>query len=529
MRTKILFIFTILLISNHLLAQNYFPTTGSAQTARIDGSPFFNGELIFVNGGNLLMQNDSKILFPGTGNSIVGNTLYIKAHDYRTDNIWMRDAIVEFDLDGVLNNDYAGLKYGYQTSKNESFGSIAGNGFYKNAYSELNRLYMTFGSEPWNSTLGINVLPDGKVGIGTLSPTTNLEISSNALNESGLILTNLTSFSPSTSGAKAIGVTSTGEVVTIDSGGGNYDRAWLTTGNLGTTASNSTYPNNVNNNFLGTIDNQPLVIATNNKERLRISTTGRITFHNNDISPNNVNNLYLGGGNETASGTNNFANTAVGLAALRSVNSNGNKNVAVGSNALRLNTSGKNNTSIGYNAGGTITTGSNNIIIGSGINAPISNTANNQLNIGDQIFGYNEQIAIGSYTDIAQTFSNSPGYKLIVKDGIRTEKVRVDLSSVNDWADDVFEDNYDLLSIENLREFIESNRHLPGIPKAEQLVDEGIDVAEMDASLLRKIEELTLYNIELYYENKRLKEDILNQQIILEDLIKRIDRIESAQ
>jgi len=406
---------------------------------------------------------------------------------------------------------------------------LAGHVIDDGKFIRKDQLYITHGAEPWNSILGINILPDGFVGIGTLTPSARLEINSNASNSSGLKLTNLTSSSPSTSGAKAIGVTSTGEVVTIDTEGSEVSGTWLITGNNGTTASTSTYPNNVNNNFLGTTDNQPLVIATDNKERLRISTTGRITFHNNDISPNNVNNLYLGGGNTTTyTDGGNYANTAVGLGSLALISS-GYQNLAVGSNALRLNTSGKNNIGLGYNAGTNITTGSDNILIGSGVDAPISATADNQINIGNQVFGYNGQIAIGSYTDIAQAFSNSPGYKLIVKDGIRTEKVRVDLSGVNDWADDVFEDNYDLLPIENLREFIEINRHLPGIPKAEQLVDEGIDVVEMDSNLLRKIEELTLYNIELYDENKRLKEDLMNQQIILEDLIKRIDRIESAQ
>lgn len=423
-------------------------------------------------------------------------------------------------------------KYQEQSKSTYPLNPWAGVGL-KGTYSlgqfTKDRLYITHGDEPWNSILGINILPDGFVGIGTLTPSARLEINSNTSNSSGLKLTHLTSASPSTSGAKAIGVTSTGEVVTIDAeGGSSSDRAWLTMGNIGTTASNSPYPNNVNNNFLGTTDNQPLVIATNNKERLRISTTGRVTFHNNDISPNNVNNLFLGGGNDFIPGLGNYANTAVGLGSL-SVISSGYQNLAVGSNSLRLNTTGKNNVGLGYNAGTNITTGSDNILIGSGVDAPISATANNQLNIGNQVFGFNGQIAIGSFTDLPQAFSNSPGYKLIVKDGIRTEKVRVDLSGVNDWADDVFEDNYDLLPIENLREFIEINRHLPGIPKAEQLVDEGIDVAKMDAGLLRKIEELTLYNIELYYENKRLKEDLLNQQIILEDLMKRIVQLESAQ
>lgn len=407
---------------------------------------------------------------------------------------------------------------------------LSGHTLFEGKFVLKDRLYLTHGHEPWNSTLGINILPSGFVGIGTITPSAFLEIQSNVLNESGLKFTNLTSNSPSTSGAKAIGVTSTGQVVTMDSeSGSSSDRAWLTMGNIGTTASNSTYPNNVNNNFLGTRDNQPLVIATNSIERLKISTTGRITFHNNDISPNNVNNLYLGGGNETASGTNNYANTAIGLAALKSISSNGNKNVAVGNNALRLNTSGKSNIGIGYNAGATITTGSDNIIIGSGISVPISNTLNNQLNIGNWIFGYNGQIAIGNFTNIAESFLNSTDYKLIVKDGIRTEKVRVDLSSVNDWADDVFDNDYDLLSIEKLREFIKTNKHLPNIPKAEQLVDEGIDVAEMDAKLLRKIEELTLYNIELYYENMIIKEKLQGQQIILDDLTKRVRVLESTQ
>lgn len=438
-------------------------------------------------------------------------------------------------IDGLPspNTDFTPWFHGvdfYDFESNSKWAGIGVKGYvYGGKFLEKERIYITHGAEPWNSILGINILPDGFVGIGTLTPSARLEINSNASNSSGLKLTNLTSSSPSTSGAKAIGVTSAGEVVTIDAeGGSSSDRAWLTMGNIGTTASNSPYPNNVNNNFLGTTDNQPLVIATNSKERLRISTTGRVTFHNNDISPNNVNNLYLGGGNDVSTANGNYANTAVGLGSLALISS-GYQNLAVGSNALRLNTSGKNNIGLGYNAGTNITTGSDNILIGSGVDAPISATADNQINIGNQVFGYNGQIAIGSYTDIAQAFSNSPGYKLIVKDGIRTEKVRVDLSGVNDWADDVFEDNYDLLPIENLREFIEINRHLPGIPKAEQLVDEGIDVVEMDSNLLRKIEELTLYNIELYDENKRLKEDLMNQQIILEDLIKRIDRIESAQ
>lgn len=390
------------------------------------------------------------------------------------------------------------------------------------------RIYFTHGETPWNSTLGIQILTNGNTGIGTLSPSTRLHIETGALNDSGLRLANLTSNSPSTAGAKAIGVTSTGKVVTIDvESGSQEDRAWLTLGNNGTTASNSTYGNDVNNNFLGTTDNQPLVIATNNKERLKISTSGRLTFHNNDISPNAVNNLYIGGGNEVVTGATNYGNTAIGLGSLPAVNSAGNRNTAVGSNALRKGTSGDNNIGIGYNAGANLTSGSNNIIIGSNLNAPISASTSNQLNIGGWIFGRGGQIAIGSFTNLSQAFTNNEEYQLIVKRGIRTEKVRVDLSDVNNWADYVFENDYEIMPIEELENFIVNNKHLPNIPKAEELIETGIDLAEMDAKLLEKIEELTLYNIDLYKENKELRKENNQQQIMLEELLKRIEQLEA--
>ncbi len=71
------------------------------------------------------------------------------------------------------------------------------------------------------------------------------------------------------------------------------------------------------------------------------------------------------------------------------------------------------------------------------------------------------------------------------------------------WADDVFDKNYPLLSIKELEENIHKNNHLPGIPSAKQVQDQGVSVGEMQSKLLRKVEELTLYIIE---QNKRLNE-----------------------
>lgn len=88
-------------------------------------------------------------------------------------------------------------------------------------------------------------------------------------------------------------------------------------------------------------------------------------------------------------------------------------------------------------------------------------------------------------------------FNLYVEKGIRTEKVRVDIAAENDWADYVFEEGYVLLSLSELESFIKKNKHLPGVPSAAQVVEEGIDVAEMNAILLRHVEELTLRMIEM--------------------------------
>ncbi len=115
------------------------------------------------------------------------------------------------------------------------------------------------------------------------------------------------------------------------------------------------------------------------------------------------------------------------------------------------------------------------------------------------------KIIIGSPTNIT---SAPAGYKLYVDDGILTEKVRVALCCGSDWSDFVFAPDYELLSLEEVESYIDDNCHLPGVPSAEQVVNEGIDVAKMDALLLQKIEELTLYVIQLDKENKALKREI---------------------
>jgi trimeric autotransporter adhesin len=110
------------------------------------------------------------------------------------------------------------------------------------------------------------------------------------------------------------------------------------------------------------------------------------------------------------------------------------------------------------------------------------------------------------------TLPSTPGtYKLFVEGGILTEKVKVAVKTSADWADYVFDKNYRLLPLGQVEQFIQQHRHLPGIASAEEMVKEGNDLGKTDARLLAKIEELTLYVIELNKKAEKLETE--NQQM----------------
>jgi hypothetical protein len=104
------------------------------------------------------------------------------------------------------------------------------------------------------------------------------------------------------------------------------------------------------------------------------------------------------------------------------------------------------------------------------------------------------------------TQANPTDYKLAVGGKIIAEAVRVELE-IN-WPDYVFTDNYNLYSIDKLASFIAKYGHLPNIPSAEEIKEEGIDLGNMQAKQMEKIEELTLYIIQLKNELDVLKEQV---------------------
>lgn len=117
-------------------------------------------------------------------------------------------------------------------------------------------------------------------------------------------------------------------------------------------------------------------------------------------------------------------------------------------------------------------------------------------------------------------------YRLFVLKGIRTEKVRVDIASVKNWADYVFDKEYKLMPLNDLKQFIAINGHLPSIPKAEDVVRDGLDLGAMDAKLLEKIEELTLYTIALNSKNEELEKTKLEQDKLIQNLADRLEKLE---
>jgi hypothetical protein len=97
--------------------------------------------------------------------------------------------------------------------------------------------------------------------------------------------------------------------------------------------------------------------------------------------------------------------------------------------------------------------------------------------------------------------TNNPTYKLSVLGNIRSTEVVVETG----WADYVFDKNYRLRSLDEVEKFIQQNKHLPNIPSAKEVEEKGLHLGDVQKRMMEKIEELTLYVIELKKEITSLK------------------------
>ncbi|HRK55438.1 MAG TPA: tail fiber protein [Cyclobacteriaceae bacterium] len=102
--------------------------------------------------------------------------------------------------------------------------------------------------------------------------------------------------------------------------------------------------------------------------------------------------------------------------------------------------------------------------------------------------------------------TTTPDSKLTVKGVIHAQEVKVDLNG-SVAPDYVFERDYPLTSLEELKSYIDQNKHLPEVPSAKEMEEEGINLKEMNLLLLRKIEEMTLHLIDQNQQYAQLKEE----------------------
>ena len=241
--------------------------------------------------------------------------------------------------------------------------------------------------------------------------------------------------------------------------------------------------------------------------------------------------FYITGSDNVAIGTsaaagvgNGSGNVAIGSESMKGTNvytsQNRSYNTAIGYQSLRDNLTGNGNVAIGYQSAFN-ETGSNKLYISnSNTTTPLigGDFTNNYVkfhtgtSVPTATAGF---VAIGDFTAAGSTttpgvgainsfpaFTAGSQYRLIVQDGILTEKLKVALRNGAEWADYVFEPDYKLMPLEEVEKFSKQNKHLPNVPSADDMVKDGIDFAKTSQMFMEKIEELTIHIIEL---NKRIK------------------------
>ena len=115
---------------------------------------------------------------------------------------------------------------------------------------------------------------------------------------------------------------------------------------------------------------------------------------------------------------------------------------------------------------------------------------------------FTEVLTIKQNGDVSIGTTDSHGYRLAIAGKAVAEEIVVKLQGT--WPDYVFSNEYKLPSLTEVEQFIRINKHLPQVPRAQDVEENGLPLGDMNAILLKKIEELTLYMIALKKENENL-------------------------
>ncbi|WP_340063962.1 hypothetical protein [Ascidiimonas aurantiaca] len=361
-----------------------------------------------------------------------------------------------------------------------------------------------------------------KVGIGTNSPTSKLDVYRNSGNETiatfrtdeGLI--NISAAGSSTENPTYINYISSRnasntayEDFAIKTGGGIGQFLVKTNGNIGIGTSN---PNarldivggtfrvsqssnqrleisqNLNNDGTAILDNQAAIgdikFQMSGEDRMTLKRNGNLGLGTN--SPSSKLDVFRNSGNET-------------IATFRT--NEGTLNIAAAGPST------ENPTYINYI---------------SSRNA--SNTAYEDFAI--KTGGGIGQIIVKTNGSVGINTTTTGTHKLAVEGSIGAREIKVEASG---WSDFVFYDDYKLPSLKEVENHIKEKGHLKDIPSAKEVEENGIYLGEMNSKLLQKIEELTLYTIQ---QEKKIKEqskkiedlESLNKKLL--DLQKRLEKLE---
>ncbi|GAB2521908.1 hypothetical protein [Spirosoma aerophilum] len=223
-------------------------------------------------------------------------------------------------------------------------------------------------------------------------------------------------------------------------------------------------------------------------------------------------------------------------------NVTGNHNTFVGNGAGPASSNSDNNVYLGYNTG-LHDRGYQNTFLGTeagvlladngdplfnataiGAHAKVASSnaviLGNQANVGIGTSAPTARLEVNSGVDnqsgvrLSQLTTDSPVQIAIAEKVLTVDKTgqlvltpsgRFLVRTVADWSDKVFAPAYKLQTLAEVERYIQQNQHLPGVPSAQEVVKNGVEVGKMEAKLLEKIEELTLYSIQQQKEIDELK------------------------
>jgi len=108
----------------------------------------------------------------------------------------------------------------------------------------------------------------------------------------------------------------------------------------------------------------------------------------------------------------------------------------------------------------------------------------------------------GGSATFAGSLTVGDGFRCTSAGALKVKSLRVTLT---DWSDYVFDPAYRLRPLDEVEDYVQQHHHLPDIPSAAEVEEKGVDVGEMNKLLLQKVEELTLYVIDLQKQLDELK------------------------